>query len=121
MGLRGKTRQPRNWTVPGSIQFEELVNGPLDTANQAEYAAAFPRIRRRWRTGGREAVMRYDYIGWRPLGWWLARPLKERKLIEKDPKVRCEAEAILRLKLAGKAEREAIADRGIIRRANSSN
>ena len=42
------------------------------------------------------------------------RPLKERKRVENDPKVRCEAEAILRLKLAGKAEREAIADLGVI-------
>ena len=68
MGLRGKTRQPRNWTVAGSTEFDELVNGPSDAASQAEYAAAFPRIRRRWRNGGREAVMRsHEFIGWRPL------------------------------------------------------
>jgi hypothetical protein len=115
MGLRGRTRQPRNWTIPGSSEFEELVFGPRDTKNQAEYATAFPRIRRRWRNGGREAVMAsQEFIGWRPLAWWLDRPIKERKLVEKDPKVRCEAEAILRLKLAGKHEREAIADRGLI-------
>ncbi len=39
---------------------------------------------------------------------------QERKLVEHDPRVRVEAEAILRLKLADKAERELIADRGVI-------
>lgn len=115
MGLRGRTRQKRNWTIPGASEFNELIYGPENTMTEAEHAAAFPRIRRRWRSGGREAVMSSgEFIGWRPLGWWLERPLSERKRVEHDPKVRCEAEAILRLKLARKVEREAIADRGVI-------
>ena len=115
MGLRGRTRQKRNWTIPGASEFNELIYGPENTMTEAEHAAAFPRIRRRWRNGGREAVMSSgEFIGWRPLGWWLERPLSERKRVEHDPKVRCEAEAILRLKLARKVEREAIADRGVI-------
>src|SRR6476646_3759621 len=112
MGLRGRTRQLRNWCVPGSREFHELINGPEGTADEQEWQAAFPRIRRRWRAGGREAVMAWrDWIGIRPLGWWLARSSSERR---RANECRCEAEALIKLKLAGADERQEIADRGIV-------
>lgn len=112
MGLRGRTRQPRNWTVPGSREFYELINGPEGTSDEHEWTRSFPRIRRRWRAGGREAVMSWrEWVGIRPLAWWLARSPAERRLADQ---CRCEAEALIKLKLAGADERQEIADRGLV-------
>ena len=62
---------------------------------------------------GRQAVMSWiEYVGWRPLGFWLEIPAKDRRRAER--KCRCEAEMIIFLRLADKAEREKIADTGVI-------
>jgi hypothetical protein len=60
MGLRGnKNRQLRRWCIPGSREFNELLFGVEGAETEAEYAAAFPRIRRhlaRWRQASRDVV-----------------------------------------------------------------
>ena len=115
MGLRGnKNRQLRRWCIPGSREFNELLFGVEGAETEAEYAAAFPRIRRPWRAGGKQAVMSSkEFVGWRPLGFWLCDvTAAHRRLAEKTCRV--EAEAILRLNLASKAERQAIIAGGII-------
>jgi hypothetical protein len=74
----------------------------------------FRRVRRHWRDGGRDLVMRWWTIpGERPLGYWLCdvKPWDARRA---EHECGSWAEVILFLGLANKAERSALKVQGII-------
>lgn len=110
MGLAGRLGA-RFYCEPGHEDFREMVDGPREeTKNRKDI------LRVRWKNGGREAVAaHYREPGRRAWAWWhFTCPRRDLKM--GLGLFACEAEALIALGYTDKAEREAIADLGVIAR-----
>jgi hypothetical protein len=108
MGKRG-SGSTRRWLNPVSRDFQEMCFGP-DPWDEKK----FNRIRRHWRSGGREAVMRnWNVAGSRPFAFWLCE-VSAADVRRAEAACRTEAECVLYLNLADDEERRRIAAEGVI-------
>jgi hypothetical protein len=108
MGARGpNARALREHCRPGTPEFQSLVLGPVpETKNTVDVA------RRRWKDGGREAVLaHYREPGRRAWAWWCFDEPELRKISLGYP---TEAQSIIGLGLADAAELAEIEALGII-------
>jgi len=114
MGLAG--RLGAKWFCePGHRDFLELIDGPREeTKNRKDI------LRVRWKTGGKEAVeANYHEPGKRAWAWWrFSCPRRDFKMAL--GLFACEAEALIALGYTTKAEREQIADLGVVARQIST-
>jgi hypothetical protein len=86
-----------------------MLLGPVTPTNEK-----IKEVRRHWRDGGRELVMRdWKVPGVRPFAFWYSDvPVPDRRRAMKE--CATEAEMVLLLDLADEAERRAIADRNVV-------
>jgi hypothetical protein len=108
MGLAGRLGA-KYYCEPGHADFAELVDGPrVISKNRIDV------MRVRWKTGGREAVeANYREPGKRAWAWWhFTCPRRDFKMAL--GLFACEALALIELGYADAAEREQIADLGIV-------
>ena len=108
MGERGPGAY-KIWLNHCSPEYRAMLCGPTPATNDK-----IKEVRRHWRDGGREVVMRgWDMPGVRPFGFWYCDvPTSDRRRAEKV--CATEAEMVLWLGLADEAERQAIAAGNII-------
>jgi hypothetical protein len=97
-----------SYVMPGTEEFRELIDGPSD---EGRYHVDV--LRRRWKTGGREAVAaNWSEVGKRAWGWW--RFDCPRRDLTWALGQATEAEALVALGYCDREEREAIFELGII-------
>ena len=108
MGERGPGAY-KIWLNHCSPEYRAMLCGPTPATNDK-----IKEVRRHWRDGGREVVMRgWDMPGVRPFGFWYCDvPTSDRLRAEKA--CATQAEMVLFLDLADDAERQAIAAGNII-------
>jgi hypothetical protein len=108
MGKRGKFGS-RTWLNPASAAYQEMILGP-----EPWDKTKFRRIRRHWRSGGRELVMRdWDFPGSRPFAFWLCE-VGTADVRRAEAACRTEAECVLFLGLADARESRRIKAEGVI-------
>ena len=109
MGERGPGAFKR-WLNRCTSEYAAMVNGPPAPVTNEKVKD----VRRHWRDGGRELVMRdWDVPGARPFGFWYCDvPAPDRRRAEKICVT--EAEMVLLLGLADEAERREIAAGNVI-------
>src|SRR6476619_4420288 len=109
MGERGPGAYKR-WLNYCSSESAEMIDGPMVPLTNEK----IKEVRRHWRGGGRELIMRdWKVPGVRPFGFWYCDiPAPDRRRAMKV--CTTEAEMVLFLDLADEAERQAIADGDII-------